>query len=273
MHIPSLKENLSFANSKLLKDLYEKLDELKDIVKLIDDAIVEDPPISVKDGGLIKRGYNTEIDTYKEASTEGKNWIVALEAKERENTGIKNLKVGYTKVFGYYIEVTKSFLNQVPDRFVRKQTLTNGERFITEELKKMEEKILGAEEKVVNLEYLEFTKIRDEITKNIARLQLTASVVASIDVLASLATVAEDNNYVCPEITTDGMIDIKDGRHPVVEKMIESGSFVQNDIYLDKEESRVAIITGPNMAGKSTFMRQVAIITLMAQIRKLCSCN
>ncbi len=265
-HIPTLKENLSFAKSNLLKNLYEKLDELKDIVQLIDKAIVDDPPISVKEGGLIKSGYNAEIDSYKSASTEGKNWIIALEARERELTGIKNLKVGYTKVFGYFIEVTKSFVKQVPERFIRKQTLTTGERYITEELKEMEEKILGAEEKVINLEYLEFVKIRDEITKNIARLQLTANIVATIDVLVSLAIVADDNNYVCPEMTTDGVIDIRDGRHPVVEKMIDAGTFVQNDTYLDKEESRVAIITGPNMAGKSTYMRQVAIIALMAQI-------
>jgi len=265
-HIPALKENLANANSKLLKDLHCKLDELKDIADLIDRAIVEEPPISVKEGGIIKKGYNKEIDSYKEATTEGKNWIVALEAKERENTGIKNLKVGYTKVFGYYIEVTKSFLKQVPDRFIRKQTLTNAERYITEELKMMEDKILGAEEKVVNLEYLEFVKIRDRITENIERLQLTANIIATIDVLTSLATVADDNNYVCPEMSKDGVIDIKEGRHPVIEKMIGTGSFVQNDTYLDRNNSRVAIITGPNMAGKSTYMRQVAIITLMAQM-------
>ena len=272
-HIPALKANLANCNSKLLKELFEKLDELKDIVSLIDSAIVEDPPISIKEGGIIKRGYSKEIDEYKSLSTDGKNWIIKLESEEREKTGIKNLKVGYTKVFGYYIEITKSFLNQVPDRYIRKQTLTNGERFITEELRAMEGKILGAEEKAINLEYLEFVKIRDEISKNIARLQLTANCVATLDVLISLAIVAENNNYVCPEINNDGIIDIKEGRHPVIEKMLDNGSFVPNDTYLDKFDSRVAIITGPNMAGKSTYMRQVAIITLMAQIRKFCACK
>ena len=272
-HIPALKSNLANCNSKLLKELFEKLDELKDIVSLIDSAIVEDPPISIKEGGIIKRGYSKEIDEYKSLSTDGKNWIIKLESEEREKTGIKNLKVGYTKVFGYYIEITKSFLNQVPDRYIRKQTLTNGERFITEELRAMEGKILGAEEKAINLEYLEFVKIRDEISKNIARLQLTANCVATLDVLISLAIVAENNNYVCPEINNDGIIDIKEGRHPVIEKMLDNGSFVPNDTYLDKFDSRVAIITGPNMAGKSTYMRQVAIITLMAQIRKFCACK
>ena len=266
-HIPAIKENLGFTNSKLLKNLYGKLDELQDIVKLIDDAIVEEPPISVKEGGIIKDGYNHEIDEYKKASVEGKNWIIELEAREREITGIKNLKVGYTSVFGYYIEVTKSFLSQVPeDRYIRKQTLTNAERFITEELREMESKILGAQEKAIKLEYEEFVKIRNEITKNIERLQLTASIVSTIDVLASLATVAEDNNYVEPKMNNEGILDIKDGRHPVIEKMIENGTFVQNDTYLDKDSKRLAIITGPNMAGKSTYMRQVAIITLMAQI-------
>ena len=225
-HIPNLKANLKSVNSKLLKELYERLDELTDIADLIDKAIVEEPPISIKDGGIIKSGYNSEIDEYKQASIEGKNWIVALEAKERELTGIKNLKIGYTKVFGYYIEISKSFVKQAPiDRYIRKQTLTNGERYITEELKVMEGKILGAEEKVVNLEYLEFVKIRDEISKNIERLQQTASTVATIDVLVSLAQVADDNNYVCPEMTLDGVIDIKDGRHPVIEKMIDSRKF------------------------------------------------
>ena len=270
-NIPSLKKLLKMANSELLKKKKKKMDELQDIVNLIDSSIVDDPPISVKDGGIIKSGYNSEIDEYREASINGKNWIVSLEAREREETGIKNLKVGYTKVFGYYIEVTKSFLNQVPERFIRKQTLTNAERFTTDELRSMEGRILGAEEKVVNLEYLEFTKIREEISKNIARLQTTASSVAELDVLLSLATVADDNNYVCPKMSEDGIIDIKEGRHPVIEKMIDSGLFVQNDTYLDTENSRVAIITGPNMAGKSTYMRQVALITLMAQVRKFCS--
>ena len=266
-NLPELKELLSSTKSKLLQKHYSNLDELKDIYKLIDEAIVEDPPISVKEGGIIKKGYSKEIDEYRNASTDGKKWIIELESREKELTGIKNLKVGYTRVFGYYIEVTKSFLNQVPeDRYIRKQTLTGGERFVTEELKQIEGKILGAEEKVVALEYNEFVKIRDEIGKNIERLQKSANVVANVDVLNSLAVVAEDNNYVCPVVDESGKIEIKAGRHPVIEQMIDSGSFVQNDTNLDKEENRVAIITGPNMAGKSTYMRQVALITLMAQI-------
>ncbi len=266
-HMPALKSNLKNVSSGLLKKLYENLDELQDIAKLIDSAIVEDPPISVKEGGIIKKGYSKELDEYKSASTDGKNWIIALEAKEREKTGIKNLKVGYTKIFGYYIEVSKSLTNQVPqDRYIRKQTLTTGERYITEELKQMEDKILGAEERAVSLEYEEFVKIRNKIAQSITRLQTTSNIVANVDVLCSLSQVAEDNNYVCPEVTTNGIIDIKNGRHPVIEKMIESGSFVQNDTYLDRGASRLAIITGPNMAGKSTYMRQVALISIMAQI-------
>ena len=266
-NLPELKELLSSTKSKLLKKHFSNLDELKDICKLIDEAIIEDPPISIKEGGIIKSGYSKDIDEYRNASTDGKKWIVELEAREKELTGIKNLKVGYTRVFGYYIEVTKSFLNQVPeDRYIRKQTLTGGERFITEELKQIEGKILGAEEKVIALEYNEFVKIREEIGRNIERLQKSANVVANVDVLNSLAVVAEDNNYVCPIVDESGKIEIKSGRHPVIEQMIDSGSFVQNDTNLDKEENRLAIITGPNMAGKSTYMRQVALITLMAQI-------
>ena len=265
-NIPSLKQILSTTNSKLLQIMYKRLDELKDIYSLIERAIVDEPPISVKEGGIIKKGFNSEIDDLKEASTQGKNWILNIEAKEKELTGIKNLKVGYTKVFGYYIEITKSFLNQVPENYIRKQTLTGGERFVTEELKQIEEKILGSEEKVISLEYEVFTQIRNEIARNIERLQKSANTIANIDVLASLAVVAEDNNYVYPEVNDGDIIDIKSGRHPVIEKMINDGSFVENDTYLDCDKSRVEIITGPNMAGKSTFMRQVAIITLMAQI-------
>ena len=266
-NLPELKELLSSTKSKLLQKHFSNLDELKDICKLIYEAIIEDPPISIKEGGIIKKGYSKEIDEYRNASTDGKKWIIELEAREKELTGIKNLKVGYTRVFGYYIEVTKSFLNQVPeDRYIRKQTLTGGERFITEELKQIEGKILGAEEKVIALEYNEFVKIREEIGRNIERLQKSANVVANVDVLNSLAVVAEDNNYVCPVVDESGKIEIKSGRHPVIEQMIDSGSFVQNDTNLDKKENRLAIITGPNMAGKSTYMRQVALITLMAQI-------
>ena len=265
-NLPELKQILGMATSPLLKKLYERLDELKDIYSLIEKAIVDEPPISVKEGGIIKKGYNELIDEYRSASTEGKNWIIALEAKEKEKTGIKNLKVGYTKVFGYYIEITRSFLNMVPEDYIRKQTLTGAERFITEELKAIEDKILGSEEKVVALEYEEFTKIRTEIARNIERLQNSASSIANVDVLLSLAIVAENNNYVCPTVNDGDVLDIKGGRHPVVEKMVDSGIFVENDTYLDCEDTRVAIITGPNMAGKSTYMRQVAIISLMAQI-------
>ena len=264
--LPEVKQILSQCNSEMLKELYENLDELSDIQNLIDVSIVEDPPMTVKDGGIIKLGYDEEIDKLKTATTEGKNWIIALEAEEKEKTGIKNLKVGFNKVFGYFIEVTKSNLDQVPERYIRKQTLTNAERYITEELKNLENQILGAEEKVVNLEYNAFTQIREEIARNVKRLQKTASVISNLDVLASFAEVAEDMNYCMPQVDHSGIIDIKNGRHPVIEKMLGAGAFVENDTYLDKDENRLSIITGPNMAGKSTYMRQVALITLMAQV-------
>ena len=264
--LPEVKQVLSQCQTPKLKELYENLDELQDMHKLIEDSIVEDPPLTIKEGGIIKLGYDEEIDKLKTATTEGKNWIIKLEAEEKEKTGIKNLKVGYNKVFGYYIEVSKSYIPQVPDRFVRKQTLTNGERYITEELKNLENQILGAEDKVVNLEYNEFVKIRDEIAKNIKRLQKTANIVSILDVLTTFAQVSEDMNYCKPIVNDDGIIDIKEGRHPVIEKMVGPGNFVPNDTYLDKDGNRLAIITGPNMAGKSTYMRQVALITLMAQI-------
>ena len=263
--LPEVKLLLKDCNSELLKELYQNLDELKDVYELIEHSIVDDPPMTVKEGGIIKLGYDEEIDKLKTATTEGKNWIIKLEAEEREKTGIKNLKVGFNKVFGYYIEVTKSFLSQVPDRFMRKQTLANAERYITEELKNLENQILGAEEKVINLEYNAFTQIREDISKNIKRLQKSATVVSTLDVLVSFAQVAEDMNYCMPEVTENGVIDIKNGRHPVIEKMLPFGSFVENDTYLDKDDNRLSIITGPNMAGKSTYMRQVALITLMAQ--------
>ena len=227
---------------------------------------MEEPPITIKDGGIIKIGYDAEIDKLKTATTQGKNWIIKLEAEEKEKTGIKNLKIGFNKVFGYFIEVTKSNLSQVPERFIRKQTLTNGERYITEELKNLENQILGAEEKVVSLEYEAFSNIREEIESKILRIQKTAEVISTLDVLCSFATVAEDLNYVKPIVDKDGIIDIKDGRHPVIEKMLPTGSFVQNDTFMNKQEERLSIITGPNMAGKSTYMRQVALITLMAQV-------
>ena len=264
--LPDIKNILQRTESNLLKDLYEELDTLQDIYQLIDEAIVEEPPISVKEGGIIKLGYNEEIDVLKKATTEGKTWIINLEAEEREKTGIKGLKVGFNKVFGYFIEVTKSNLSMVPDRYIRKQTLTNCERYVTDELKNLENQILGAEEKVINLEYNAFTEVRDKIESQIQRIQKTSAVVATLDVLASLAIVAEDMNYVKPEVDEKGIIEIKDGRHPVIEKICSAGEFVPNDTYLDKFNNRLAIITGPNMAGKSTYMRQVALITLMAQI-------
>ena len=264
--LPDLKKVLANVNSSMLKDLYENLDELQDIYELVDKSIVEDPPMTVKDGGIIKLGYDEKIDKLKTATTEGKNWIIQLEAEEKEKTGIKNLKVGFNKVFGYFIEVTKSNLDQVPERYIRKQTLTNAERYITEDLKNLENQILRAEEKVVNLEYNAFVQIRDEIAKNVKRLQKSANIVSTLDVLTSFATVAEDLNYCKPEVDNSGILDIKDGRHPVIDKMLGTGVFVENDTYLDKEENRLSIITGPNMAGKSTYMRQVALITLMAQV-------
>ena len=263
--LPEIKGILSNTNSKLLKELFESLDDLQDIYKLIDDTIIDVPPISTKEGGLIKLGYNEEIDKLKTATTDGKKWLIELEAKEKEETGIKNLKVGYNKVFGYYIEVSKSNVGLVPNRYIRKQTLTTGERYITEELKNLENQILGAEERVIQIEYNVFVEVREKIEMQLQRIQKTANVISILDVLCSFANVAEDQGYVKPEVDNSGIIDIKDGRHPVIEKILPSGSFVQNDTYLDKEENRLSIITGPNMAGKSTYMRQVALITLMAQ--------
>lgn len=225
--LPMVKQVLSETNSVLLSSIYQNLDVLDDIYALIDKAIVDEPPISVKEGDLIKIGYDEEIDKLKTATTQGKNWIIELEAKEREKTGIKGLKVGFNKVFGYFIEVTKSNLSQVPDRFIRKQTLANCERYITEELKNLENQILGAEEKVVNLEYNAFTKVRESIENQIQRLQKSAHLIATLDVLCSLATVAEDYNYNMPIVDEEGIIDIKDGRHPVIEKMLPTGSFVR----------------------------------------------
>ena len=264
--LPKIKQLISNCKSHMLKKLYEELDSLEDIFALIDKAIVEDPPILITEGGIIKLGYNQEIDELKKAMTDGKTWLVELEAREREKTGIKGLKVGYNKVFGYYIEVTKSNLSLVPNNYIRKQTLTGGERYITEELKELESKVLGAEEKVVSLEYNEFVKIREFIKTQILRLQKSAMSISKLDVLCSFATVAEDLNYCKPTVDDSGVIEIRDGRHPVIEKMLPSGSFVSNDTYMNKQDNRLSIITGPNMAGKSTYMRQVALITLMAQI-------
>ncbi len=264
--IPEIKQILSTTKSPMLKNLYENLDEVKEIHELIEKAIVEDPPIVIKEGNIIKNGYNEEADKYKEATTNGKKWLVELEAKEREKTGIKNLRISYNKVFGYYIEVTKSYLNLVPENYVRKQTLSTGERYITEELKKLEEDILGAEEKLVELEYNLFLEIRNKIAEQIDRIQKSANIIATLDVLTAFSTVAEDMNYTMPEVNNGAEIVINNGRHPVIEKMLPRGSFIGNDTYLNKTSDRLSIITGPNMAGKSTYMRQVALITLMAQI-------
>jgi len=264
--LPEIKEALSTTQSDMLTSLYENLDILEDVRKLIELAIIDEPPINITDGGIIKDGYNEDVDTYRKATTEGKNWLIELEAREKVHTGIKNLKVGYNKVFGYYIEVTKSNLNLVPDTYIRKQTLTNGERFITEELKELESTILGAQEKVVDLEYRIFLDIRSRISKQIERIQATANVVSTLDVLVAFAKVSEDYNYVMPIIDEEGEIDVKGGRHPVIEKMLPRNEFIDNDTYLNDTTDRFSIITGPNMAGKSTYMRQVALITIMAQI-------
>lgn len=264
--LPHVKEQLKDMKTPLLCQLYEDIDELQDIYQLIDSAIDDNPPLTVREGGIIKDGFHEDVDKYRRSKTEGKQWLSELEAREREATGIKTLKVKYNKVFGYYIEVSNSFKNMVPDTYTRKQTLTNGERFITPELKELEDLILGAEDKLYALEYQLFCTVRDTIAGEVLRIQQTAKAVACLDVLASLASVAQKNRYVKPEINTKGVIDIKGGRHPVVEEMTKNDLFVANDVYLDLQKNRISIITGPNMAGKSTYMRQVALITLMAQI-------
>ena len=266
LKLPETKKILQNVKTNYLKEIYENIDELQDIYELIDKSITDDPPMNTKDGGYIKIGFDEEIDKLKLATTDGKSWLMKLEKEEKEKTGIKSLKVGFNKVLGYYIEVTNTYKNLVPETYIRKQTLTNGERYITEELKNIENQILGAEEKVVKLELEAFKKIREEIADNVKRLQKTAEAVSILDVLSSFAQVAEDMNYCKPVINKDGIIDIKEGRHPVIEKMLPTGEFIANDTYLDKNENRLSIITGPNMAGKSTYMRQVALITLMAQV-------
>lgn len=265
--IPAVKNILSSFKSDLLNNMYSNLDELKDIYEILDEAILDNPSISVKEGNLIKEGYNKEIDELKTAKAHGKEWIASLESNEKDVTGIKSLKVGYNKVFGYYIEVTKTNLNLIPEgRYIRKQTLANAERFITPELKEMEDKILGAEEKLVNLEYEIFIQVREKIEAQVDRMQVTAKIIAELDCLSSLSTIALENNYIKPEITNSEELFIEEGRHPVVEKMIPSGNFVANDTHINTSNEQLLLITGPNMAGKSTFMRQVALIVLMAQI-------
>ena len=250
-------------------ELSNNMDILQDIYNLINDSIIDDAGINVKEGNIIKSGYNKEIDDYRMASTEGQKWLIELEAKEKERTGIKGkwLRVGYNRVFGYYIEVTNSYKHLVPeDRYIRKQTLAGAERYITEELKEIEDKILGAKDKLIDLEYNVFCQIREKVAKEVIRIQNTANIISTLDVLSSFATVAVNNDYVKPEIITTGEIDIKNGRHPVVEKALKDTDFIPNDSYLNNTTDRFLIITGPNMAGKSTFMRQVAIITYMAQL-------
>ena len=264
--IPHIRGILLELQSKEIQGICEDMDTLEDLYTLIDAAIEEEPPITVREGGIIKDGYHEEIDRLREAKSQGKNWLAELEAKEREKTGIKNLKIKFNKVFGYYLEVTNSFKDLVPDYYTRKQTLTNAERYITPELKEMEDMILGAEDKLVQLEYELFRELREQIAKNVVRIQKTAKALAKIDVFASLALISEQNHYCRPSLNQNGRIDIKNGRHPVVEKMINNDMFIANDTYLDNQKNRISVITGPNMAGKSTYMRQTALIVLMAQI-------
>ena len=264
--IPPIKYLLRNMHTPDLKEIYDNLDNLEDISGLIANAIEDEPPISIKEGGIIKTGYHADVDKYRNAKTEGKQWLADMEQKERENTGIKNLKIKFNKVFGYYLEVTNSYKDLVPESWTRKQTMANAERYITPELKELEDMILGAEEKLFSLEYDLFAMIRDQIGAEVRRIQDTAKALAKIDVYTSLAFVAERNHYVRPGINTKGILSIKGGRHPVVEQMIPNDAFVPNDTYLDEKDHRVSIITGPNMAGKSTYMRQTALIVLMAQM-------
>lgn len=264
--LPFIKTTLQEFSSPLLREIESDLDPLTDLCDLIERSILDDPPVSLRDGGIIKDGFSEEGDKLRHAKTEGKSWLAELEVRERDKTGIKNLKIKYNKVFGYYFEVTNSFKNLVPEYFIRKQTLANAERYTTDELKNLEEIILGAEDKLVALEYDLFCQIRDSIAKEVVRIQKTAKAIAAVDVFASLSVVATRNNYVKPSINEKGIIQIRAGRHPVVEQMIPDSSFVANDTFLDNGKNRISIITGPNMAGKSTYMRQVALIALMAQI-------
>lgn len=264
--IPYIKSLLQESQMALNVLNYDRLDELSDIFDLIHVSITDEPPVTIKEGNVIKDGYNEEVDTLRKASSEGKMWLAELESKEKELTGIKNLKIKFNKVFGYYLEVTKSYFSLVPDRYIRKQTLANGERYITEELKNLEDTILGAEDKIVNLEYQLFLEIRDRISTHVKRVKQTAEALAEVDVLTSLAEVADRNNYCKPTINDSGQLNIIGGRHPVVEKMQTETMFVPNDTVLDLYDNRLAIITGPNMAGKSTYMRQVALMVLMTQV-------
>lgn len=264
--LPLLKKELSALSAKLLTELNGNINELSEIAALVGNAIVDEPPVNIKDGGVIREGFNEEIDRLRSITGGGEDILREMEQREREATGIRTLKVGYNRVFGYYIEVSKSFVGQVPAHYHRKQTLTNGERYITDELKKVEGEILGANERILALEQAVFNEIREFIATKLEIIQQTAAAVSEVDALCSFAQVSLENNFVKPEITMEGVIDIKDGRHPVVEKILTDHPFTPNDVYLDKSDNRLLIITGPNMAGKSTFMRQTAIIVLMAQM-------
>lgn len=264
--LPFIRQLLTGFQGDLLKNVQNDLDPLEDLFHAIDDAIIDDPPMAMKDGGIIKDGYNEQVDKYRAAKKDGQKWLSDLEAEEREKTGIRTLRVKYSRVFGYCIEVTNSFKDKVPDYYQRKQTLTGSERYSTDKLRQIEEQITGAEDRLGSLEYELFSDIRDTIGKNVARVQRTARAIACLDVFCSFSYVAERNRYVRPKLNKSGKIDIREGRHPVVEKMIPDDLFISNDTYLDQQEHRVAIITGPNMAGKSTYMRQTALIVLMAQI-------
>ena len=264
--LPHIKQVLKEFSSPVLMQLEEEMDSLLDISGLIKKAIVDEPPLAQKDGGIIREGYNEDVDKFRRSRTDGKKWLSELEARERERTGIRTMKIKYNRVFGYSLEITNTFKDQVPDNYIRKQTLTNAERYITQELKELEDLILGAEDKLYALEYELFSEVRDRVGAEVVRIQKTAKAVAAIDVLASLSLVAQRSNYVRPKINNTGVIDIKNGRHPVVEQMIENDMFIANDTYLDSQKKRISIITGPNMAGKSTYMRQTALIVLMAQI-------
>ena len=265
-YLPDIYNLLRELPCERINEIYEDYDSQEDLYDLLEQAIVEEPPVSIKEGGIFKQGYRDEIDELRLAKTECKTWLADLESKEREKTGIKGLKIKYNKVFDYYFEVTNSFKSLVPDYFIRKQTLVNAERFTTDELNTLSGKILGAEDKLYALEYDCYVELREKLAAALVRVQKMAGYIAELDALCSLAYVADKNNYVRPSLNTDGVIDIKGGRHPVVEKMLANDSFVENDTYLNNAESRISIITGPNMAGKSTYMRQTALITLMAQI-------
>ena len=264
--IPYIKQVLKDFQAPILKEIYEDMDSLEDITDLIKRAIVDEPPLAQKDGGIIREGFNEDVDKFRSARTDGKKWLTELETKERERTGIKSLKIKYNRVFGYALEVTNTFKELVPENYIRKQTLANAERYITEELKNLENMILGAEDKLYALEYELFSNVRDKVGQEVIRIQRTAKAIAGLDVFASLALVAERNHYVRPKVNEGGIIDIKGGRHPVLEQMIDNDMFIANDTYLDNTKKRISIITGPNMAGKSTYMRQTALIVLMAQI-------